>query len=70
MVCSLESANVFQIDFDTPNGGNSIRDAKFLESRKEIDVVNDQFQKALEQKHELMLQNESLSMELHKVEAR
>lgn len=70
MISSLESANKQEIDFDMLNNSTSIREAKFLELQKEIEVVNDQFKNALKQKHELMLHNESLLKNLHEAEVR
>lgn len=52
------------------NNSTSIREAKFLELQKEVEVVNDQFKNALKQKHELMLQNEALLKNLHEAEIR
>lgn len=70
MICSLESANKLEIDFDMLNNSTSIREAKFLELQNEIEIVNDQFKNALKQKHELMLHNESLLKNLHEAEVR
>jgi len=52
------------------NNSTSIREAKFLELQKEIEIVNDQFKNALKQKHELMLHNETLLKNLHETEVR
>lgn len=57
-------------DFDVLNNSTSIREAKFLELQKEIEIVNNQFKNALKQKHELMLYNETLLKNLHETEVR
>lgn len=59
-----------EFDFDMLNNSTSIREAKFLELQKEIEIVNDQFKNALKQKHELMLHNETLLKNLHETEVR
>ncbi|VVC26804.1 Major intrinsic protein, conserved site [Cinara cedri] len=64
------SRNQSEIDFDKLNNSTSIREAKFMELQKEIDLVNDQFKTALKQKHELMLHNETLLKNLHEAEVR
>lgn len=66
----LEPEKIPEFDFDMLNNSTSIREAKFLELQKEIEIVNDQFKNALKQKHELMLQNETLLKDLHETEAR
>lgn len=66
-VCS-ESGNKPEIDFDVLNNSTNIREAKFLEMQKEIEIINDQFKNALKQKHELMLYNETLLKNLHEAE--
>lgn len=48
----------------------NIREAKFLELQKEVEIVNEQFKNALKQKHELMLNNEVLLNNLHEAEVR
>lgn len=52
------------------NNSTSIREAKFLEMQREIEIINDQFKNALKQKHELMLQNETLLKNLHEAVVR
>jgi len=52
------------------NNSTSIREAKFLELQKEIEAVNEQFKNTLKQKHDLMLENDSLSKNLHEAEVR
>lgn len=69
-ICSLESGSITEIDFEMLNNSTSIREAKFLEMQREIELINDQFKNALKQKHELMLQNETLSRNLHEAEVR
>lgn len=52
------------------NNSSSIREAKFSELQKEIELINGQFKSALKHKHELMLQNEALLKSLHEAEVR
>lgn len=52
------------------NDSTNIREAKFRELQKEIEIVNGQFKTALEQKHELMLHNETLLKNLHESKVR
>lgn len=59
-----------EIDFDKLNNSTNIREAKFLELQKEIELVNDQFKNTLKQKHDLMLHNETLLKNLHEAESR
>lgn len=61
---------MLDFDFDMLNNSTSIREAKFLELQKEIEIINDQFKNALKQKHELMLHNETLLKNLHETEVR
>lgn len=68
--CFIEFGSKPDIDFDKLNNSTSIREAKFLELQKEIEIVNDQFKNALKHKHELMLQNETLAKTLHEAEIR
>ncbi|XP_050441789.1 nucleoprotein TPR-like [Adelges cooleyi] len=62
--------NTSEIDFDLLNSSTSIREAKFQELQKEIEVINSQFKNTLRQKHELMLNNESLLKSIHEAETR
>lgn len=69
-MCALEIKNQPEIDFDMLNNSTSIREAKFLELQKEVEVVNEQFKNTLKQKHELMLHNETLLKNLHEAEVK
>jgi hypothetical protein len=66
----IESGSKPDIDFDMLNNSTSIREAKFMELQKEIEIINDQFKNTLKQKHELMLHNETLLKNLHEAEIR
>lgn len=66
----LEQGDKQEIDFDMLNNSTNIREAKFLELQKEVELVNDQFKNALKQKHESMLHNETLLKNLHEAEVR
>ena len=68
LICTLETKNQSEIDFDMLNNSTSIREAKFLELQKEIEAVNKQFKNTLKQKHDLMLHNDSLLKNLHEAE--
>lgn len=52
------------------NNSSTIREAKFSELQKEIELINGQFKNALSQKHDLMLHNEALLKSLHEAEVR
>lgn len=67
---TLEPRNKPEVDFDLLNNSTSIREAKFLELQKEIEVINEQFKNTLKQKHELMLNNETLLRNLRDAEVR
>lgn len=69
-IFTLGSKSQSEIDFDMLNNSSNIREAKFLELQKEIEIVNDQFKTALKQKHELMLHNETLLKNLYEAEVR
>lgn len=62
--------NQTEIDFNMLNDSKNIREVKFMELQKEIEVVNGQFKTALKQKHELMLHNETLLKNLHEAKVR
>ncbi|XP_050525478.1 nucleoprotein TPR-like [Daktulosphaira vitifoliae] len=59
-----------EIDFDSLNNSTTIRETKFRELQKEVEIINNQFKNALTQKHELMLNNESLFKSLREAETR